>query len=463
MTSLLFILSTLKTDAVRLEAELGSLTGATVAKARPGYSGTGYVTGFAPDGARVKWKTKAKAGVYEVKVGFSTPGGKKGFEVGVNGQRYCGMFPDIGSKFGVFDAGKVELKDGDNEISIERGWGYFDLDYVELKPAGTPAPLKPVPNRLQNPRASVATKKLFTQLVSAYGRTMLSGQYDLKECDFIRNRTGENPLILGGDFMDYSPSRLAFGANPKGATESYIAAAKRGQVLTLSWHWNAPKDLINKKYKNDKGQEVDASWYKGFYTEATTFNLEKELANPKGEGYRLLISDIDRIAVELKKLAAADVPVLWRPLHEAEGGWFWWGAKGPKPCKQLWKILRDRLEGYHHLNNLIWVWNSANPEWYPGDGQVDIVSIDSYPSDHTDPMSGTWEPLIKQFNGKKMLALAEFPGAPDVDRMFRFGVRWAYFVSWTGSVGPSSTKPEILTRVYRSPRVITQAEWKKGR
>jgi mannan endo-1,4-beta-mannosidase len=199
---------------------------------------------------------------------------------------------------------------------------------------------------------------------------------------------------------------------------------------------------------------MNAAWYKGFYTNATTFDVAKALANPKSEDYRLILRDIDAIALELKKYQRAKVPVLWRPLHEAEGGWFWWGAKGPKPCLELWQLLRTRLEGRHRLDNLIWVWNSADPAWYPGDRAVDIMSVDQYPSDRRDALSGIWDELLARFDGKKMLALAEFPGAPDVERMHRFGVRWSYFVSWTGSVGPQSTPEELLKATYRSPRVM---------
>jgi mannan endo-1,4-beta-mannosidase len=67
------------------------------------------------------------------------------------------------------------------------------------------------------------------------------------------------------------------------------------------------------------------------------------------------MKDIDTIAVQLKKLQSKGIPVLFRPLHEAEGGWFWWGAQGPEPCKKLWRILYQRLTHHHRINNLIWM------------------------------------------------------------------------------------------------------------
>src|ERR1043165_6132408 len=134
---------------------------------------------------------------------------------------------------------------------------------------------------------------------------------------------------------------------------------------TFCWHWNAPKDLIDQPGKE---------WWRGFYTEATTFDVTMAMNDVTSDEYTLIIRDIDAIATQLKRLQSANIPVIWRPLHEAEGKWFWWGAKGAEPCKWLWKLLYDRLVNEHHLDNLIWVWTSTgNPDatqWYPGDDYV---------------------------------------------------------------------------------------------
>lgn len=137
----------------------------------------------------------------------------------------------------------------------------------------------------------------------------------------------------------------------------------------MQWHWGAPTGLYD---------TAEHPWYRGFYTDATDFNIETALKDTKNANYTLLMNDIDTIAVELKKLQSASVPVIFRPLHEAEGAWFWWGAKGPEPAKKLWDILYDRLTNKHKLNNLIWEWNSVAASWYPGNDKVDMVSADTY-------------------------------------------------------------------------------------
>ena len=440
---------TLRFEApLRLEAEDARLEGPRVATERTGFSGRGYVTDMTKDGARIAWTVRAKAGVYLVRVGFATPGGEKGFEVSVNGVRATGTFP-ARKAWSVQDAGRVELREGENEVAIERGWGYYDVDYLDLVPAPAPKPLRKPPVRLSDPKATPESRTLYARLLHGYGVKTWSGQYDAADGAFVRERTGKTPAILGGDLIDFSPSRLPYLAKnnelPKDPIPGWIDAVKAGETLTLSWHWNAPFGLI---------ETPEHRWYSGFYTNATTFDVAKAMQDPASEERRAIERDLDAIAVPLKRLADAHVPILWRPLHEAEGGWFWWGAKGSEPAKWLYRLVYDRLTKRHGLHNLIWVWNSPKADWYPGDDVVDVMSLDLYPGDRRDALSGPWEDLLARFDGRKPLALAEFPGAPDVARMRRLGVRWLYFVGWSGGVGPKSTPLEILKSTYTSPSVV---------
>lgn len=151
--------------------------------------------------------------------------------------------------------------------------------------------------------------------------------------------------------------------------EDAIAYHEKGGIISVLWHWNAPTGLYDTE---------EQRWWSGFYTSATDFDVETALSDTTNANYTLIIRDIDAIAVELKRLEEEGVPVLFRPLHEAEGGWFWWGAKGPEACLKLWSLLHERLTGHHGINNLIWVWNSVSPDWYPGDDLVDVVSADVY-------------------------------------------------------------------------------------
>jgi mannan endo-1,4-beta-mannosidase len=419
-----------------LEADSAQITG--------GVLKDGYVTNFSGDKAEIRWKFLGKSGIYQARIHVRV-GSEKGYGLEVNGRSSGGIIKPSGD-FTWQDAGLVELKDGENTAAILRGWGYYDTKGIEFVPAVIPK-VRPVSGKLVTPNPTKQAQDVMNRLSRDYGKRTWSGQYEQEDVKHVQAKVGVTPAIFGGDFMDASPSRLERGTKQRPPISELVATAKSGMVLTLSWHWNAPSKLKDTK---------EQPWYKGFYKDATDFDVAAALSNPDSEDYRLLIRDMDVIAGHLKQLQAAGVPVLWRPLHEAEGGWFWWGAKGAEPCKKLWRLMYDRYTRVHGLRNLIWVWNSSSPDWYPGDDTVDIVAIDRYTEDRSDALTGDWTSLLAQFDGKKMLAVGEFPGAPDVDRMARFGVHWAFFVSWTNDLGARGMKDVDLKRIYSSRRVVNR-------
>ena len=75
--------------------------------------------------------------------------------------------------------------------------------------------------------------------------------------------------------------------------------------------------------------------------------------------------------------------MLWRPLHEASNGDFWWG-NDKEAYKWLWKLMYERQTKYHKLNNLIWVWSAQNADWYVGDEYCDVLSCDVYDDGNKD-------------------------------------------------------------------------------
>jgi mannan endo-1,4-beta-mannosidase len=313
-----------------------------------------------------------------------------------------------------------------------------------------------VGKRLVNPDASEEAKRLMSYLVDNFGKHILSGQQSSGsglDMFQIKGRTGKFPAVRGFDLMDYSPSRAAFGVVGKDTEAAIKWWQEDGGIVTFCWHWNAPKDLIN--------QEPDKLWWSGFYTKATTFDVQKALKATESEDYKLILRDIDAIAVQLKKLQDARVPVLWRPLHEAEGGWFWWGAKGPDAYKKLYKLLYDRLVNEHQLNNLLWVWNAPKADWYPGDEYVDIASCDIYgPGQNYGPNTGAYDNLVSVTKGKKLIALAENGVVPDPDKLIESQTRWSWFCTWSGEfvTDEKYTGAEQLKKVYNHDYVITLDE-----
>lgn len=310
------------------------------------------------------------------------------------------------------------------------------------------------PKTLTNPQATDEARSLVSFLVNNYGQKVLSGQQELVEIDYIYSVTGKKPAVGVFDLMDYSPSRIEHGANPTGQVESYISWANTGGgIVSLSWHWNAPTDLVDSE---------EWPWWRGFYTNGTTFDIEAVLADPDGERYQLLIRDLDAIAVELEKFQTAGLPVLWRPLHEASGGWFWWGAHGPGPFIELWQLMYDRYVNVHGLHNLIWVYTVGDADWYPGDAYVDIAGMDIYPDSPDTSMLWEWQQTQSRHEGVKLVALSESGIVPDPDRIRQDDVWWSWFSVWSGDF-IHNTDTTFLNTVYHDADIITLDElidWK---
>ena len=359
----------------------------------------------------------------------------------------------------------AQLQAGENIVTVERGMGFIYIDSVTVRAcAGLHDGLYRVDSALSNPNASEHAQRLFAYLQTIYGTNTLAGQYasdkgiNSPEVEAIYRLTGKYPAIVGIDLMDYSPSRVAFGAQTQ-AIDYALEWARAGGILTLIWHWNAPKGLINTSAQ---------PWYDGYNTAATTFDLGAALDGSDPEGYRLLLRDIDAIARQLKLLADEDIPVLWRPLHEASGGWFWWGNSGANSYIGLWRLMYQRLTNVHGLNNLIWVYNGQAASWYPGDHYVDIIAEDYYadPYDYGS-LYNLFYKALRYTDAPKMIGLAENGTIPDPALLVQDNARWLFFITWSdlfvvnpksGEISDQYNELDHFTDVYNSETIITLDE-----
>ncbi|WP_340643115.1 glycosyl hydrolase [Priestia megaterium] len=432
------------------EAEDAILEGVKVSKDILGFNGNGYVTGFTKPDNNVVFNVNVPSnGLYLIKISYEIPkeSGPKRTLLIVNGTYTQSLRLKELNKFTETNPQRILLKKGKNNIMILSDWGYYNIDYIRVESGITLKKYK-LESKLVNPEATEKTKDLMRFLLEINGKFILSGQQEYSEVSWLYEKIKKKPAVVGFDFMEYSPSKKTYGSTYD-QTEQAIQWDKEGGIVTFSWHWNAPKDLLGK---------VDGKWVDGFRTEGTTFNIQYALDNPSSNDYKLLLRDIDAIAIQLKRLQKANVPVLFRPLHEAEGGWFWWGAKGPEPAKELYRLIYDRITNYHKINNIIWVWNSSAKEWYPGNKYVDIVSYDSYPD------AGDYRPLIEKYgeltslvHNKKLVALSENGPIPDPNLLKEYQVNWSWFLTWQDKFlkDGKTNSLEHLSDVYNNDYVIT--------
>lgn len=131
----------------------------------------------------------------------------------------------------------------------------------------------------------------------------------------------------------------------------------------------------------------------------------------------------------------------------------------------VWHILYDRLTNQHNLNNLIWVWNSVSPAWYPGDSVVDIVSADTYAEGDHGPISATYNELLKLTNDTKIIAATEVGSIMEPSQLKAYQADWAWFVVWGGEYisGGKWNSKELIERIYADEYVLNLDEiqgWK---
>lgn len=428
-------------------------------------SGSGYVGIWDSDQSRLIFHVDApSAGIYELSFLTAACDGESYNTVIVNDRTFYDVLY-TGSREFAPSGMLANLKKGPNVIVVEAGWGGFYLDSLTIKPAkGIRPDVYRVEKLLNNDSASDHTRRLMSYLADQYGEHTLAGQYNSDagilspEVRELYKLTGKYPAIMGFEMCDYSPSRVEHGAKTN-QTENALAWAEKGGIVTFVWHWNAPKDLLDSE---------EHPWWDGYRTDATTFDLEKALNGEDSEGYDLILRDIDAIAKQLKVLADQDIPVLWRPLHEGSGGWFWWGGYGPENYKKLWRLMYTRLTDTHGLNNLIWVYNGQSADWYPGDQYVDIIAEDTYtrPRDYESHFN-----LFTRAAGytgtHKIIGLSENGAIPDPDLLYADNACWSFFITWNDLfvVDPDSNRisDEYNTlshfiKVYHHDRIITLDE-----
>lgn len=176
--------------------------------------------------------------------------------------------------------------------------------------------------------------------------------------------------------------------------------------------------------------EVDYS----FYAESNSFDPVNALTEGTWEN-AVFKADLAEVAAYLKLLQEAGIPVIWRPFHEAAGGWFWWG-KDAANFKALWIAMFDYFQT-QGLNNLIWVWTSetGDSDWYPGDNYVDIIGRDLYGNATADCVS-QFATLTSTY-GNKMVALSECGYSESagstvgmISEQWAAGARWSWFMPW---------------------------------
>lgn len=301
---------------------------------------------------------------------------------------------------------------------------------------------------------SQEARNLLAYLEENVGKKILTGthacvNYNTNEADWVYKHTGKYPAINTIDYIHDIYSASGSWINYSNAT-LWRNWTGKGGIMSAMWHWNMPAN-----------NGTDYTCTPGSEAGQTSFR-PSAIFSPGSEDYKTMISRIDQVARWLKPLKAAKIPVLWRPLHEAQGNWteahpgtdwhkawFWWGIDGPEAFVQLWKVMYDRMVNYHGLTNLIWVFNSGDSKrWYPGDEYVDIVAFDFY-NKNLKEMHQWYDFFHKNFPGK-LYAISEFGSIPKVSELWADGQYWSFLIPWYDYDRTNSTSAEAFNSTDHS-------------
>ncbi|MGA7124481.1 MAG: glycosyl hydrolase [Polyangiaceae bacterium] len=299
------------------------------------------------------------------------------------------------------------------------------------------------------PNASTQAQKLLCYIYSIYGKSVLSGQQETSwanpagDISWYATNGLKDPAILGGDFLYRDGGDCATVTS---TTTRAIAYWNAGGITMIRYHMGMPA----------AGLTCSQDCYTGTNcAESTpgTDTLDNAVTAGTAENTSLN-AKLDYVAVQLKAMEAANVPVLFALFHEAQpNGWFWWSKGTGAQYVALWKYAFDYLTSTKGLTNIVWLMpysglsgvTAAIAPYFPGKGMVDISGPD-YQDD-----TGTFA-KVKAVVGTTMpIALHEsnavnpsgwFPGSP--------------FVLWNIWAGYQTMAAATVKAGYADPHTITR-------
>lgn len=464
-----------KNTGTLYEAEKAVFKGSlSVSYSKDNYSGEGYVSGFMGGGKSSLTFNINAPSTQHYDISFNIAAESEAIcSVSLNGGKLTSFKTDSSGKFTQVTLRGVFLVKGLSSVEITPDGRNVCIDYLKLT---NNTSLKEgdysAGGELSNENAADAAKELMSFLTESYGKYIITGQYaadaDNSELDLIYRTTGKYPVIR---FSDLTVPRGSFDEsfkNIKAASDWY----RNGGISCVSWYWSSPSGE-----SSIKTEECDFSLKNAVTDKNIAMLSQEEIRGLYGSGdisrecYSLIL-DIDNIAGQLTSLKNKGVPVLWRPLPEGSGSWYWWGADGADAYKWLWKLLYTRLTDYFELDNLIWIWNGQSKDFLVDRSTFDIAALDLYMEGEKDYGGRFYEKFAatRKFVGSdKLIAISECGSVPDIDGAFRDNAVWSFFGLWhgkyieneKGELSEEFTSREALIHAYNSDGSMTLDEYRR--
>lgn len=268
---------------------------------------------------------------------------------------------------------------------------------------------------------------VYNYLKDSYGSRIISGamanvNWNVNEAEWVFQHTGKYPVMATFDYIHLASSPANWiDYSDTQVVEDWWSA---GGIVSSSWHWLVPtaEGATTMTYKPSE----------------TTFNAANATVEGTWEN-DFVKTDLEEMAGYLKLLQEKNIPMVWRPLHEAAGNiyeyndgtaWFWWGTGGAEAYRNLWIYMFEYFE-QQGLNNLIWVWTTQTKDdpFYPGDEYVDIVGRDIYNNQSGVNIAGQFEDIQASYPDK-IITLSENGNVAPISEQWGSGALWSYFMPW---------------------------------
>ena len=244
-----------------------------------------------------------------------------------------------------------------------------------------------VKNYMVDKNASTETVALFYNLRNLGKTKIIIGQQDAFNSFYqnsgssdIKKTTGNDPSILGSDFMFITdkdnPNNNWYVQQENKIIQDAKDAYAKGMINTFCWHLREP---YNEKsfYSADMTSEQRTDAFKSLLP-GGKFN----------DWYKKKLDKVASVVSNLKDTNGKQIPIIFRPFHEFDGNWFWWGANycTAEEYISVYRFTVNYLRDTKNVHNILFAFSPDNSyttpssylSRYPGDDYVDILGMDNY-------------------------------------------------------------------------------------
>ena len=303
-----------------------------------------------------------------------------------------------------------------------------------------------------NPSTINSALKLLEFLYSIQGKRTLSGQHNqLYNMSYpseeVQSITGYYPVVWGGEwgFSDTRHNSDNIAYRPS-LLEEIQRQHEAGRIVVMTYHQANPTIGEPCDFETGVLGNLTAAQWDQLFTPHSEIRLSWE-------------AHIDRLAEAFLLLQSKQIPIIFRPYHEMNGDWFWWGGNSDR-FKTLWNLIYDRFVNHHKINNLLWAWNPDKPwpgvvDFYPGHITVDLVGTDIYPNkDRPETYPQEWYDQMISIADGRPVALSENSQVPTPEELDR--MPWSYWMGWDRLTFSANTE-SALRGTFLNRRVVSNS------